>query len=119
MLEHATRYPDIEVCGLVGGAGRKPLNYYPIKNIAKFQQRSFLMDPEEQIACMRTMREKNEIMMGIFHSHPDSEAVPSDTDLALASYPHTIYFIASLANDMPELSAYYFEGRDFEKITLN
>lgn len=37
--------------------------------------------------------------VGIYHSHPRSAAEPSQTDINLATYPHWIYLIVSLAGD--------------------
>jgi len=42
--------------------------------------------------------------VGIYHSHPRSPAVPSQTDINLATYPHWRYLIVSLADgDAPEV----------------
>ena len=35
--------------------------------------------------------------VGIYHSHPRSPAEPSQTDINLATYPHWLYVIVSLA----------------------
>jgi proteasome lid subunit RPN8/RPN11 len=37
--------------------------------------------------------------VAIYHSHPRSEAEPSQTDINLAHYPHWRYLIVSLAGD--------------------
>ena len=37
--------------------------------------------------------------VAIYHSHPRSPAEPSQTDINLATYPHWLYVIVSLAGD--------------------
>ena len=76
------------------------------------------MNPREQIDVMRRLRETGEELLGIFHSHPDAPAAPSATDLRLAAYPGTVYFIASLSGATPELRAYRYDGRAFSDVTL-
>lgn len=118
MLEHALSDPDSEVCGLIGGNDDRACTIYPVKNIAEDTAHSFLMDPEDQIAVMRLLREKNETLWGIYHSHPATEATPSQRDLDLAAYPGVNYFIISLNDEVPEINAYKFDSKQFEKLIL-
>lgn len=113
MLEQARRSPDHEVCGLLGGRHATAEHYYPVANIAGEPACEYLMDPKQQIDAMRGMRERGEDLMGIFHSHPDSPAQPSDTDLARAEYPDTIYIIAGPVGEDMTLNAFYYNGKDF------
>jgi proteasome lid subunit RPN8/RPN11 len=119
MLQHCRQLPQEEVCGLLGGRGASAGRYYPVRNIAADRRREFLMEPEEQIDAMRSMRERDESLVAIFHSHPDSPAVPSAVDLALAAYPDTIYVIASAVREEPDMNAYYYDGKDFEQIDIH
>lgn len=118
MLDHALARPAEEACGLVGGHGGAPVRYYPVANDAPDRARSFLMNAREQIDAMRRMREAGEDLLGIFHSHPQASAVPSATDLELAAYPGTVYFIASLSGGTPELRAWRYDGRAFSDLPL-
>jgi proteasome lid subunit RPN8/RPN11 len=118
MLEHALAFPGEEVCGLIGASDGKPASYYPVANDAPDRTRRFLMNPAEQIAAMRGMRERGEELLGIFHSHPDGPAAPSAVDLELAAYPGTVYFIASLDGAAPELRAFRYDGAGFARLPL-
>jgi proteasome lid subunit RPN8/RPN11 len=118
MLEHALGNPAEEVCGLVGGRGGTPAHYYPVANDAPDRSRRFLMNPGEQIAAMRRMRNAGEDLLGIFHSHPAAPAEPSAVDLELAAYPGTVYFIASLAGASTDLRAYRFDGTGFHPLRI-
>ena len=119
MLEHALSDPDIEVCGLIGGIDNRATTIYPVNNIAEDPAHNFLMDPEPQIAVMKLLREKHESLWGIYHSHPDKRAIPSERDLQLAAYPGVNYFIVSVIDDLPELNAYKYDGSKFEKLILD
>jgi len=116
MFEHALGTPDVEVCGLIGGRDDNALTVYPVNNIADDPAHRFLMGPKEQINAMRRMREANEILWGIYHSHPDSPAEPSASDRDMAYYPDVYYFIISLTNHQSELGCFYFDGVKFNKI---
>lgn len=119
MLQQARGTPREEVCGLLGGRGATACRYYPVRNIAADRQCEFLMEPEEQIEAMRSMRECDESMVAIFHSHPDSPAVPSALDLARAAYPDTIYLIAATSGKEPDMKGYYYDGNDFAQIDIH
>ncbi len=59
------------------------------------------------------MREQDEQLLGIYHSHPRSaEPFPSETDVRLAYYPQAIYFIVGLAGSEPVMSAFRISERD-------
>jgi proteasome lid subunit RPN8/RPN11 len=96
LLHHAQQSSASEVCGLIGGKGGIPSRCYPIANIAPVPQRLFAMDPAQQIAAMRSMREHGEELFAIYHSHPDSPPLPSPTDITQANYPEALYLIISL-----------------------
>ena len=42
------------------------------------------------------MRDKNEELFAIYHSHPTAPAIPSATDIKLATYPDAVFLIISL-----------------------
>ena len=96
LLAHAQRFPDTEVCGLIGARDGEPLRCYPVDNTASEPGRLFEMDPREQIDAMRQMREAGESLFAIYHSHPHSPPEPSATDLEQAAYPDALYLIISL-----------------------
>jgi len=96
LLHHAQNASGEEVCGLIGAKDGIPTHCYPIANVATSPRRLFAMDPAQQIAAMRSMRERGEAMFAIYHSHPDSPPLPSATDLAQANYPDALYLIISL-----------------------
>ena len=59
---------------------------------------SYQMDPKEQLRVMKQMREAEQEMLAIFHSHTASEAYPSPVDVSLAVYPEVSYVLVSLTD---------------------
>ncbi len=96
LLHLAQISPEKEICGLLGAKNNIPTTCYPVDNIAQHPEKQFQMNPEQQIAAIKKMRENDEQLFAIYHSHPSAPAVPSATDLELANYPEALYLIISL-----------------------
>ena len=96
ILHQAQSDPDVEVCGLISAKRGRPQRCIAVPNVSDQPQRLFAMDPRDQIEALRDMRERNEELFGIYHSHPHSPAEPSATDLEQAEYPEALYIIVSL-----------------------
>jgi proteasome lid subunit RPN8/RPN11 len=96
LLHLAQLSPDVEVCGLVSSQNGVPCHCYSIANVAEHPAQRFLLNAAEQIAALKTMRERGEELFAIYHSHPTAPAIPSSTDLELAAYPDALYLIISL-----------------------
>lgn len=96
LLHQAQSSPGAEVCGLIGAKDGVPVRCYAVPNAAAHPQARYCMDPAAQIAAMRRMRETEETLFAIYHSHPHGAAYPSPIDIAEAAYPDCIYLIVSL-----------------------
>ena len=96
LLHLAQLSPSLEICGLIGIQDDSSLHCYPIINVAEHPQQQFLLDASQQIAAMSKMRESNQELFAIYHSHPTAPALPSSEDLALSAYPAALYLIISL-----------------------
>ncbi len=106
---HADRaYPD-ECCGLMLGRltseGRFVEDLWAVENSWNAEAAQELADdpgfskarrywiaPQEMLTVMRGARERNLEIIGVYHSHPDNPAVPSECDrrLAWAQYSYLI-----------------------------
>ena len=100
----ASDYP-YECCGLLVGSfdpsGTKLVfETYPISNAREeaAKRNRFLIQPEELLRGERYARDKNLEVVGFYHSHPDSPAVPSQYDLEHA-WPVYSYIIVTTGND--------------------
>jgi proteasome lid subunit RPN8/RPN11 len=93
MSEHAqAAYPE-ECCGvLVGGDGS--LAAVAMQNVAPQRARRYLMDGREWLKVEREAGHGAGVV-GVYHSHCDGEAVPSEFDVATA-WPVYVYVIVSV-----------------------
>jgi len=96
LLQQAQLGGGQEICGLIAAKDGQAQGCYPIPNTAAQPQTRYTMDPASQIRALRDMRENNEELFAIYHSHPSSPAEPSTTDILEASYPEALYLIISL-----------------------
>lgn len=117
LIEHSKREVPSEACGiLVGQCGgeRKVKTVYQMTNTDKSSS-TFLMSPKEQLRVMKEIRNLGLQMVGIYHSHPETEAYPSMRDVEFAYYPGVSYVIVSLKDkDNPSMRSFKIEK---EKIT--
>lgn len=99
-------YPK-EACGIL--AGRKPVvgKVYHMKNVSETSGSYYFMDPEEQLKVFKEIRNSGLEMLAVYHSHPHSQAYPSESDREAAFYPEAAYVIVSLKDPAePELRAF-------------
>lgn len=108
MVAHAQTEDPYECCGLLAGKNGIATEIYKITNLPSDDPSivdlkvpadrtlRYVMDPKEQIAAFKHMRENDTELVAIYHSHTHSPAYPSETDLRLAFYPDVHYVIVSL-----------------------
>jgi len=102
MLNHSLKSIPNEACGILGGKEEDGLKYvqkvYLIANIDDSPEH-FSMDPKEQFAAAKDMRSNGWVVLGNFHSHPESPSRPSEEDKRLAFDSEASYLILSLADE--------------------
>ena len=106
MVEHARLEAPLECCGLLMGQAGRITRLRRMRNLAQSPVR-YEMAPRELFQFFRDLRVSGLQHLGIYHSHPTSEAYPSATDIAQAFYPDCAYFIISLLPpDRPAVRAF-------------
>lgn len=95
-LRAAEKEAPLEACGLLAGSGETVHKFYLIIN-ADASPEHYSMDPAEQFAALKDMRERGWEIIGICHSHPLTPARMSAEDEKLAFMPGVSYVILSLA----------------------
>lgn len=119
MLAHAQQNPNIEVCGLIGNNASAEKNYYTINNVSNNPSCRFLMDAPQQINAMKQMREKKQTLFAIVHSHPTSDARPSQLDIKDNAYRDAFYIIISLnTKGVLEMRAYVQQQDSMQEVDL-
>ncbi len=106
MIDHAREESPLEACGILAGGEGRAEKYYPMSNADK-SGTTFFMEPSEQLAVMKEIRELDLEMVAIFHSHPATPAYPSARDVELAFYPEVSYAIVSPRDsEKPEIRSF-------------
>jgi proteasome lid subunit RPN8/RPN11 len=119
ILAHAQSNPDVEICGLIGNSSSQQKTYYPIDNIAKNPSCRFLMDAPQQIAATKKMRNNEQQLFAIIHSHPKAAASPSQHDIDENNYKDVFYLIISLnTKGVLEMRAYAQQQESMQEVEL-
>lgn len=95
-------YPD-ECCGvLLGRYGNADNTVHELYRTENFHgenpQRQYLITPDEYRSAEAHARKKGLDVVGVYHSHPDHPARPSETDLEQATFPGFTYIIVSVTD---------------------
>jgi proteasome lid subunit RPN8/RPN11 len=113
IVKHARDSAPHECCGLIGGShDGQARTLYRMRNVAADPFVTYEAAPEDLFAAQRSMRERGESLLAIYHSHPRSaDPKPSATDVRLAYYPTAVYFIVGLGGAQPSLGAFRISER--------
>ena len=111
-----------EICGLIGGLtdGEDKIikEVYQRENIDHSNEH-FSMNPKDQLAAVKDMREKGYVPLGNFHSHPESPSRPSEEDKRLAYDRTASYMIISVMDENnPVLNSFHIDGDNVTKEEL-
>jgi len=100
-------YPN-EICGVLLGknAGGKRTVHAIMRIENSFeadeQYHRFLITPEEMFKAERLARQQRLDVLGVYHSHPNEEARPSEYDRDHAAWTAWAYIIASVRSGCTE-----------------
>lgn len=109
LIDHARSTSD-EACGVVLGQ-RQPLlikQIVPARNVHPQPQHHFLVDAATLLHADDLARANDSQIIGFYHSHPRSAAVPSPADRH-AAWPGYVYVIIGFAGTLPYICAWYME----------
>jgi proteasome lid subunit RPN8/RPN11 len=114
VIAHAKECRPRECCGILLGTTDHISEAVPAGNLSEIPTR-FLVDPKAHIEARRAARAQGLEVVGFYHSHPHSPALPSATDLAEAQYPECVHLIVGFVEGMPEIRIFnYSDGRAAE-----
>lgn len=95
LLAEARANPSVECCGFLAGRGAIISAILPATNALQSPKR-YEIAPQELFELFRNIRSVGLEHLGIYHSHPNGENVPSPLDIERAFYPETAYLIISM-----------------------
>ena len=98
-----TAYPE-EACGLLvgrsepGGACRVSTVEASANVAEPPRTRRFEVDPKLRLRLERELRESADSIVGVYHSHPNGSAEPSETDLSMIFEPDMVWLITAVTD---------------------
>ena len=118
ICHHAQAHAPLECCGLLSGDSDVITKAHPFRNVLRSSVR-FEMDPRDLFHFFKELRSSNSRHLGIYHSHPASEAYPSETDISESYYPDCSYFIISLrGSESPKARAFLIKAAAVEELEI-
>jgi proteasome lid subunit RPN8/RPN11 len=117
ILSHARESSPSECCGLLIGTPSHVTTAMRAANLAESPTTRYLIDPHDHLAAIRLARRGGLQVVGAYHSHPRSTAVPSATD-ALEAFSDFLWIIAGLGTEPPELTAWTWSDGNFTPVPL-
>jgi proteasome lid subunit RPN8/RPN11 len=115
LIAAARRAAPREACGLLVGTGGRVVRVVETANAAE-SPTLYAIPPEEHLAAIRAARSDGLDVIGAYHSHPHSAAVPSATDAAEAFADFT-FVIVGLA-PAAHVRAWRFADGNFAEVPL-
>ena len=118
LIAHARDDAPNECCGMIAARDGRFSAHFRARNEFESPLR-FQIDSRDQIRITNEIESRGEEIGAIFHSHPSSEARPSQTDVNLARWwPGVLWVICSLAAEEPVVRAFRIDGSEVEEVEL-
>ncbi|MBC7813672.1 MAG: M67 family metallopeptidase [Burkholderiales bacterium] len=106
ITRHARDEAPREACGLIAGVGSQARRIFPIPNVAERPNEAYRMDGPAFVRAFYEFEAAGLSLIGIYHSHPSSDPIPSPVDIAQAAYPDVPYLIVGLKHNEPRLATW-------------
>ncbi|HWC13817.1 MAG TPA: M67 family metallopeptidase [Actinomycetota bacterium] len=104
MVAHLADERPNEGCGLLASKKGKVEKVIKMSNASASPLR-YSLDPQEQFHAYRLIDDEGLVLGGVYHSHTHTDAMPSPTDVRLAS-EDVPYVIVSLAREPAVIKAF-------------
>ncbi len=110
MVQYAISGGANEVCGYLAGTDDVASVFFKMNNVSETPETFFWMDPKEQFALIRELRNLKLTNMVCFHSHPKGGEGLSNDDKKILRDKNLKYIIISLRLEVPIVNAWAFDG---------
>lgn len=117
IVDHARAALPNECCGLLVGEPGRIDDAVRTPNL-KASPTAFLIDPSVHFATLRKARAEGRQIVGAYHSHIRSPAVPSASDIRESHDPEFVHVIVSLAEAEPVVRAFRIAQGGFQEIAV-
>lgn len=107
IVQHARESAPQEACGLIGGREERGEVAVPIPNVAATPRFRYEMEHRRMVEAIIGFRKLGLDMVAVYHSHPAEAALPSQTDIAEATWPDVTYVIIGMVDaELPDVRAW-------------
>lgn len=99
LQDAAERGRPFEVCGIIAGLADRDLiaqTIIPLPNSAPDPATRYQVSPPDFIRAYYQIERSGAEVIAVYHSHPDSAPIPSQTDLIEATWPELAYLIIGM-----------------------
>jgi proteasome lid subunit RPN8/RPN11 len=119
IIRHARRERPLECCGFLLGDATQVRFAVPMRNTAASATR-YRIDDAAHIGLRRLLRQfvPPLSIVGVYHSHPAGDAMPSPTDVAEAMYPEWVHLIVGLSGRTASLRAVRMSHRRVRDVAI-
>ncbi|PJF40094.1 MAG: M67 family peptidase [Chloroflexi bacterium] len=107
-----------EVCGLIGGIDGQATEVVPVPNVADDPVHHFVMDEQILAKTLLRFHRAGLELVAVYHSHPQSGAIPSSSDIAESHYPEAAYLIVSLKERQPFFKAWQIANATIKHVDV-
>lgn len=116
LQKHALETYPFECCGFVFGSDQKEGRFITevqpvINSKAGDQRRRFEIDPRDYLQAERYALKQDLMLLGIYHSHPDHPAAPSEHDLKQAVPFFSYLILATKKNRVDNITSWQLNQR--------
>ena len=119
LVAHARDDVPNECCGMIAARDGAFTAHFRAHNEFESPMR-FQIDSRDQIRITNEIEARGDEIGAIFHSHPNSEPRPSQTDVNLARWwPGVLWVICSLAEAEAVVRAFRIDGAEVEGVALD
>jgi proteasome lid subunit RPN8/RPN11 len=115
--EALASFPD-ECCGFLLGtenqaADRQVTRLLPVQNsLPGDKRRRFFIAAQDYLRAEKRAAEENLLLLGVYHSHPNHPAVPSEQDRVAAQPYFSYVIIAVLQDSISDIRSWKLDGMD-------
>ncbi len=117
MIAHCRSALPNEGCGLLSGIASSGETLWKLRNESHNSNR-FYMSAQSIKKTVETIEKKCEMLTGIFHSHPNSPAIPSSYDIQYNTYNNLAYIIVSFYKGNIEVGCFRMENKTIIQLEL-
>lgn len=118
LIADAVRRRPLEACGLILGQDGKAEEIILLPNAAVDARSSFAIAPEDLTRSFFQAKRAKLGLIGIYHSHPFNDPIPSPTDVRNAFYPDCVHLIVGFRNNTPMMAAWEIVYGEVSRVKL-